>query len=59
MENAIYNPVNYVQDEELFTAGMRNVLPQMAPPSLFGPLVAIFAPHLVQPISKFTCMGHI
>ena len=34
--------------------GMRNVVLQMAPMFLFGPLVAILAPHLGQPISDVT-----
>lgn len=51
IKNAIYNPVNYDLDRELFTARMRDTVLQMAPLSLFGPFVAIFVPHLGQPIN--------
>ena len=39
MKNAIYSPENYGPHEDPFIAGMRNVVLQMAPTSLFGPLV--------------------
>ena len=55
IRNAIYSPENYNPDEEIFTTGMRNIVLQTAPTSLFGPLVAILSPHLGHPISKVTC----
>ena len=54
MKNAICNPVNYHLDKELFTAGMRDTLLQIAPLSFFGPLVTILAPHLGQLINVVT-----
>ena len=51
---AIYSPENYSPDEEPLTTRMRNVVLQTALTSLFGPLVAILAPHLGQPISDIT-----
>lgn len=41
--------------KELFMAEMGDKVLQMAPPSLFGPLVAIPAPHLGQPTNEVTC----
>ena len=41
--------------KELFTIGMRNLVPHTAPPSLFGSLVTILAPDIGQPISEATC----
>ena len=49
IRNAIYSPENYGPDEEPFTVRMRNVVLQMAPISLFGPLVAILGPQLRTP----------
>ena len=54
MRNAIYSPDNYGPDEEVFTTGMRNIVLQTAPTSLFGSLVAIVSPHLGHPISEMT-----
>ena len=54
IRNAIYSPENNGPDEETFTSGMRNIVLQMAPTSLFGSLVAILPPHLGQRISKVT-----
>ena len=55
MKNAIYNLGNHVPDEELFTSEKRGAVLQMAPSSLFEPLVAILTPHLGQPISEVIC----
>lgn len=49
IKNAIYNPENHVLAEE-----MRDVVLQMAPLSLFGPLMAILSPHLEQPMNEVT-----
>ena len=54
-KNAIYSSENYNSDEEIFTTGMRNIVLQIAPTSLFGCLVAILSPHLGHPISEVTC----
>lgn len=54
MKTAIYKPVNYGSDKELFMAGMRDTVLQMVSSSLFGPFVAILAPHLGQPINLVT-----
>ncbi|XP_017503277.1 TBC1 domain family member 7-like [Manis javanica] len=54
MKIALYDPVNYDLDQELFTLGMRDTVLQMAPSSLFGPLVAILTTHLGKPINKVT-----
>ena len=55
IRNAIYSPENHVPDEETFTTGVRNIVLQTAPTSLFGSLVAILTPYLGQPINEVTC----
>lgn len=55
MKKAIYTPVIHGQEEELFRDGMRDMVLQTAPPSLFGPLVAILAPHTGQSINAVIC----
>ena len=54
MKNIMYNMDHKGPDEELFTIGMRNLVLHTAPPSLFGSLVTILAPHIGQPISEAT-----
>ena len=52
IRNAIYSPENYGPDEEILPTGMRNIIFQMAPTSLFGSLVAILYPHLWDTLSE-------
>ena len=52
MKNIICNMDHQGPDEELFTIGMRNLVLHTAPPSLFGSLATILAPHIGQPINE-------
>lgn len=51
---SITSPLNHGPKEEQFLAGMREMAPQAAPSSLFGPVVAVLAPHSRQPVNVVT-----
>lgn len=57
--NAIYNPVIYGPDEELFWAGMKDIILQMAPSSLFGTLLTTLVPHLGHSINAVTTVADL
>ena len=54
IRKAIFSPENHGPDEEHSTTGMRNIVFQTAPTSLFGSLVAILSPHLGHLITEVT-----
>ena len=53
-KNIIYIMKPQGPDEEVFTIGMRNLVLNTVPPTLFGCLVTIIALHIGQPISEAT-----
>lgn len=54
-KNTIYNVETQGLDEEVFMAGMRNMILQTAPSALFSPLMAILAPYVGHPVNAVTC----
>ena len=44
--NEKYNTDAQGPDEEMFTAGMKNLVLHTAPPSLFGSLMTVLAPNI-------------
>lgn len=54
-KNAIYNVETQGLDEEVFMAGMRNMILQTDLSALFSPLVVILAPCVEHPVNVVTC----